>query len=177
MWDSFSLTPHLHSHLVFAYLLSWEKFPANGRRPSQVPQPTLRSGLGERMPPERIIFLQGLLEPSFWILAKYLHTFLGWAVCKDQFLFCQNLCKSIQKKARADLAPPQICHFSATKLSVQPSRKSNPAVGTNPVQHDCSQRNDKFVAEEKLSALGAFVPPTDFVSWRIWLGLALLRAI
>ena len=122
------------------------------------------------MPPERIIFLQGLLEPSFWILAKYLHTFLGWAVCKDQFLFCQNLCKSIQKKARADLAPPQICHFSATKLSVQPSRKSNPAVGTNPVQHDCSQRNDKFVAEEKLSALGAFVPPTDFVSWRIWLG-------
>ena len=93
-------------------------------------------------------------------------------------------------------------------------RKSNQAFGTNPVQHDCSQRNDKFVAElnrlklsseltctgfgktkvgaviplcpknyasmglkcrmkapgaseEKLSALGAFVPPTDFVRWRI----------
>ena len=151
------------------WLGNFTKVLGIGVTPSQVPQPTLRSGLGERMPPERIIFLQGLLEPSFWILAKYLHTFLGWAVCKDQFLFCQNLCKSIQKKARADLAPPQICHFSATKLSVQPSRKSNPAVGTNPVQHDCSQRNDKFVAEEKLSALGAFVPPTDFVSWRIWL--------
>ena len=137
--------------------------------PSQVPQPTLRSGLGERMPPERIIFLQRLLEPSFCILAPHLHTFLDRAVWQHQLLLCQNLCKSIQKKARVDLAQPQICHFSATKLSVQPSRKFNPAVGTNPVQHDCSQRNDKFVAEEKLSALGAFVPPTDFVSWRIWL--------
>ena len=71
------------------------------------------------MPPERIIFLQRLLEPSFCILAPYLHTFLDRAVWHHQLLLCQNLCKSIQKKARADLAPPQICHFSATKLSLQ----------------------------------------------------------
>ena len=86
---------------------------------SQVPQPTLRSGLGERMPPERIIFLQRLLEPSFCILAPYLHTFLDRAVWQHQLLLCQNLCKSIEKKARADLAPPPICHFSATSLSFQ----------------------------------------------------------
>ncbi len=77
-------------------------------------------------------------------------------------MFCQNLCKSIQKKARADLAPPQICHFSATKLSVQPSRKSNPAVGTNPVQHDCSQRNDKFVAELNRLKLSSELTCTGF---------------
>ena len=88
-------------------------------KPSQVPQPTLRSGLGERMPPERIIFLQRLLEPSFCILAPYLHTFLDRAVWQHQLLLCQNLCKSIEKKARADLAPPPICHFSATSLSFQ----------------------------------------------------------
>ena len=62
------------------------------------------------MPPERIIFLHRLLEPSFCILAPYLLTFLGRAVCQHQLLFCQNLCKSIEKKARADLAPPPICH-------------------------------------------------------------------
>ena len=78
-----------------------------------------RSQLEERMPPERIIFLQRLLEPSFCILAPYLHTFLDRAVWQHQLLLCQNLCKSIEKKARADLAPPQICHFSATKLSLQ----------------------------------------------------------
>ena len=71
------------------------------------------------MPPERIIFLQRLLEPSICILAPYLHTFLGRSVCHLQLLLCQTLCKSIQKKARADLAPPQFCHFSATKLSLQ----------------------------------------------------------
>ena len=62
------------------------------------------------MPPERIIFLQRLLEPSICILAPYLHTFLGRSVCQLQLLLCQTLCKSIQKKARADLAPPPICH-------------------------------------------------------------------
>ena len=30
---------------------------------SQVPQPILRNGLGERSPPERVIFLQRLLAP------------------------------------------------------------------------------------------------------------------
>ena len=34
-------------------------------------------------------------------------------------MFCLNLCKSIQKKARADLAPPPICHSAASNLSFQ----------------------------------------------------------
>ena len=71
------------------------------------------------MPPERIIFLQRLLEPSICILAPYLHTFLGRSVCHLQLLLCQTLCKSIQKKARADLAPPPICHSAASNLSFQ----------------------------------------------------------
>ena len=33
------------------------------------------------------------------------------------------------------------------KYENQPFRKSNLAVGTNPVQHDRSQRNDKLVAQ------------------------------
>ena len=33
------------------------------------------------------------------------------------------------------------------KYENQPFRKSNQAFGTNPVQHDCSQRNDKLEAE------------------------------
>ena len=91
----------------------------NGLRPSQVPQPILRNGLGERSPPERVIFLQRLLAPSICIAAPYLHTFLNSAGCQDKLLPWQHLRKSIQLKARADLVPPPVCQFATTSLSVQ----------------------------------------------------------
>ena len=71
-------------------------------QPSQIPQPILRNGLGERSPPEHIIFLQRLLAPSICIVAPYLHTFLDSAGCRVKLLPWQNLRKSIQLKARAD---------------------------------------------------------------------------
>ena len=69
---------------------------------SQIPQPILRNGLGERSPPERIIFLQRLLAPSICIVAPYLRTFLDSAGCHLKLLPWQNLRKSVQMKARAD---------------------------------------------------------------------------
>ena len=39
------------------------------------------------------------------------------------------------------------CTKALGKYENQPVCKSNPAVGTNPVQHDRSQRNDKLEAE------------------------------
>ena len=71
------------------------------------------------MPPERIIFLHRLLEPSICIVTPYIHTFLESAVSHGQLLLCQTLRKSIQKEARANLAAPPICHFSAPNLSLQ----------------------------------------------------------
>ena len=92
---------------------------------SQVPQPILRNGLGERSPPERVIFLQRLLAPSICIAAPYLHTFLNSAGCQDKLLPWQHLRKSIQLKARADLVPPPVCQFATTSLSVQISAYFN----------------------------------------------------
>ena len=86
---------------------------------SQVPQPTLWSGLGERSPPEGYFFLQRLLEPPICVVAPYLHTFLNSAGCQVKLFQYQNLSKSIQKNARADLAPPPVCQFAASSLSVQ----------------------------------------------------------
>ena len=71
------------------------------------------------MPPERIIFLHMLLQPSICILAPYIHTFLESAVSHGQLLLCQTLRKSIQKEARADLAAPPVCHSGASSLSLQ----------------------------------------------------------
>ena len=87
--------------------------------PSQVPQPTLRSGLGERMPPERIIFLQRLLEPSICIVTPYIHTFLESAGSHGQLLLWQTLSKSILQRAAVNLGAPPVCHSSATSLSLQ----------------------------------------------------------
>ena len=53
------------------------------------------------------------------------------------------------------------------KYENQPFRKSNPAVGTNPVQHDCSQRNDKFVAELNRLKLSSELTCTGFVKTKI----------
>ena len=41
------------------------------------------------------------------------HTFLHSAGCRFKLLHCQNSCNSIQKKARADLAPPPRCPFTS----------------------------------------------------------------
>ena len=70
------------------------------------------------MPPERIIFLHMLLQPSICILAPYIHTFLESAVSHGQILLCQTLFKSIQKEARADLAAPPVCHSGESALVV-----------------------------------------------------------
>ena len=76
------------------------------------------SGLGERSPPEGYFFLQRLLEPSIWIATPYLHTFLSSGGCQLQLLQCQTLSKSIQLRARADLAPPPVWKFAAPSLAV-----------------------------------------------------------
>ena len=71
------------------------------------------------MPPERIIFLHRLLEPSIGIVTPYIHTFLDSAGSHGQLLLWQTLRKSIQKEARADLAAPPVCHSGASSLSLQ----------------------------------------------------------
>ena len=75
--------------------------------------------MGERSPPEGYFFLQRLLEPPICVVAPYLHTFLNSAGCQVKLFQYQNLSKSIQKNARADLAPPPVCQFAASSLSVQ----------------------------------------------------------
>ena len=78
----------------------------------------LESQLEERSPPEGYFFLQRLLEPSICIATPYLHTFLNSAGCQLKLLQCQTLSKSIQLRARADLAPPPVWKFATPSLAV-----------------------------------------------------------
>ena len=70
------------------------------------------SGLGERTPPERIIFLQRLLALKMWLVPPHMSHIFGFSGMQGRMLACQILRKSIQKSARADLVPPPVCQFT-----------------------------------------------------------------
>ena len=72
----------------------------------------LESQLEERTPPERIIFLQRLLALNMWLVPPHMSHIFGFSGMQGRMLACQNLRKSIQKRARADLVPPPVCQFT-----------------------------------------------------------------
>ena len=72
----------------------------------------LESQLEERTPSERIIFLQRLLALKMWLVPPHMSHIFGFSGMQGRMLACQNLRKSIQKRARADLVPPPVCQFT-----------------------------------------------------------------
>ena len=99
-----------------------------GHRVVRVPNPLATgSGLGERTPPERIIFLQRLLALKMWLVPPHMSHIFGFSGMQGRMLACQNLRKSIQKRARADLVPPPVCQF--THLQFVSSRYCNFQLG------------------------------------------------
>ena len=70
------------------------------------------------MPPERIIFLHRLLEPSICIVTPYIHTFLESAGSHGQLLLWQTLSESILQRAAVNLGAPPVCHSAESILVV-----------------------------------------------------------
>ena len=64
---------------------------------------------GERTPPERGILLQRLLAVKKWLEPPHMTHIVGFCSMWTMPGSCQNLGKSIQVVARADLAPPPVC--------------------------------------------------------------------
>ena len=67
---------------------------------------------GERTPPERVILLQRLLAVKKWLEPPHMTHIVGFCSMWTMPGSCQNLGKSIQVVARADLAPPPVCPLS-----------------------------------------------------------------
>ena len=64
---------------------------------------------GERTPPERGILLRRLLAVKKWLEPPHMTHIVGFCSMWRMPGSCQNLEKSIQVAARADLAPPPVC--------------------------------------------------------------------
>ena len=65
--------------------------------------------LEERTPPERVISLHRLLALKMWPVPPHMAHIIGFCNMSRVPGHCQNLGKSIQVVARADLAPPPVC--------------------------------------------------------------------
>ena len=63
---------------------------------------------GERTLPERVILLQRLLAVKKWLEPPHMTHIVGFCSMWTMPGSCQNLEKSIQVVARADLAPPPV---------------------------------------------------------------------
>ena len=72
------------------------------------------------------------------------HRLLTWLLCGD---LRQEITKCYWSQIQALRIEKYLGTKALGKYENQPFRKSNPAVGTNPVQHDRSQRNDKLEGE------------------------------
>ena len=93
---------------------SWEKR-------SQVPHPTCYwKWVGGTNPSRADNFSSEAPSLKMWLVPPHMSHIFGFSGMQGRMLAWQNLRKSIQKRARADLVPPPVCQF--TRLQFVSSR-------------------------------------------------------
>ena len=84
-------------------------------RSSQVPQPTCYwKWVGGTNPSRADNFSSEAPSLKMWLVPPHMSHIFGFSGMQGRMLACQNLRKSIQKSARADLVPPPVCQFADT---------------------------------------------------------------
>ena len=81
--------------------------------PSQGPQPTCYwKWVGGTNPSRADNFSSEAPSLKMWLVPPHMSHIFGFSGMQGRILACQNLRKSIQKSARADLVPPPVCPFA-----------------------------------------------------------------